>query len=187
MSQKMASFAQLFELLAAIVRQFGKIGEKIPAERAQRLIENQVELGSALLPALLGTPFQSLLVACRQNWVSPDFNETNFPLEPVAPDEADWEVVEHHFDRTMTGKEAFVELQQLGYRLLGGSRRGLEFLAANPGLQNDHPLVITARWRHQDGNWFVPITKRYELDLCYYLASCFAPHYGWLVLRKRAA
>lgn len=133
--------------------------------------------------------FGSFLSACRQDWVDPDFNEENFPLEPVASDEDDWEVVEYHFDRTLTGKEAFRRLEKLGYRLLGGSRRAMEFLAAHPDLQDNHPLVITVRWQHRDGDWNVPIADRRgderKVPLVYFDYD-FPPRYGWLVLRRKA-
>ncbi len=105
--------------------------------------------------------FAELLAACRQNWVDHSFTEKHFPLEPVAHDEDSWEVVEHRFDRAMTGEKAFVELRNLGYRLLGGSRRAMEFLAKNPDLQFDHPLVVTARWQDPRGYWCAPFADRF--------------------------
>lgn len=134
--------------------------------------------------------WQTLLAACQQDEVDPDFNEANFPLEPVAPDEAEWEVYEHHFLRTVRGRMAFRGIERLGYRYCG-PRRAMEFVAAHPDLQLDHPLVVTARWQDLDGNWYAPVFYRDddERDLRLgFLAYDFGPRYaryGWLVLRKR--
>jgi hypothetical protein len=135
----------------------------------------------------VASTFRDLLAACRQDWVSPDFNGANYPLEPTDPDEAEWEVYEYHFSETANGEDAFKNLEKLGYRLCG-VRRAMEFIAAYPDLQLDHPLVITARWQDPRGYWCAPFADRgvgkRRLDLVY-LARGFDPRYGWLVLRKR--
>lgn len=137
------------------------------------------------------TPWWQMCVACRQHLVTSDFSEVNFPLEPVALDEKEWEVYEHHFGHTVTGEEAFRELEKLGYRPLNGSRRAMEFIAAHTDLQLNHPLVVTARWQAPNESWFVPIFCHHpggkrEVDLLC-LTVNFGPRCGWLVLRKRAA
>jgi len=187
MSQEMASFAQQYELLAAIVRQFSKIGERIPAEHARYLTQNKEKLSGALLAALLGTVWRTLIAACRQTWVSSGFNEEHFPLESVAPDEADWEVYEHHFDQPIEGEEAFRRLEEMGYRLCG-PRRAMEFIVAHPDIQLDHPLVITARWQERGRHWSAPFFFRCGAEREVYLrhlVGVFGPDAGWLVLRKR--
>lgn len=145
--------------------------------------------------------FAELLAACKQNWVHDDFTEEHFPLEPVAPDEADWEVYEHHFDREISGLRVFAELENRGYRLCG-PRRAMEFVAENQDIQLDHPLIIPTCWKSHDGNiWHVPLFgKRYpisggcDLILCnlghhyrpgFVLFHDFDPDHGWLVLRRK--
>ncbi|MFA5413122.1 MAG: hypothetical protein WC348_01080 [Patescibacteria group bacterium] len=181
---------QFAELAAAVIR---NLPRGITPEMAQYWIIHNFELELALKGALAASlpviNFRRLLDMCKQDWVNPDFNEANCPLEPVAPDEHYWEVYEHHFDRMMTGEEAFAELEKLGYRLLGGLRRAMEFIAAHPDIQLDHPLIITARWQIQDGVWYAPVARRHggERDLglnC--LDRDFSPNFGWLVLRKLA-
>jgi hypothetical protein len=130
--------------------------------------------------------FQSLLAACQQDGVHPDFIEEHFPLEPVAPDEDEWEVYEHRFEETMNGEEAFRRLEGLGYRFCG-VRRAMEFIA---DLRLNHPLIVTVRWQDPcDHYWYVPVFDQggveRVLDLRF-LANGFEPHYcRWLVLRKR--
>jgi hypothetical protein len=179
---------QFAELGAAVLR---SLPRDIEPETAQYWIIHNFELALALKGALAASlpviNFRRLLDMCKQDWVSSDFNEANFPLEPVAPDEAEWEVVEHHFDRMVIGEEAFAELEKLGYRLLGGSRRAMKFIAAHLDIQLDHPLVITARWQFPNGCWCAPIAGRVggERGLSLLgLVRGFLPHYGWLVLRK---
>ena len=134
--------------------------------------------------------FSDLLADCRQSRVNPHFNEENFPLEPVAPDEADWEVYEHHFEETVTGEEAFRRLEEMGYRLCG-PRRAMEFIAAHPDLQLDRSVIVTARWLDSDGGWCAPIFYRHDgrrgLNLDCLGDDDFGSGCGWLVLHKRAA
>ena len=181
---------QFAELAAAVV---SSLPRDIEPEVAQYWITHNFELTLALKGALAASlptiNFRRLLDFCHQDWVNPDFNEGNYPLEPVTSDEADWEVYEHHFDRTMTVKEAFAELEKLGYRLLGGSRRGMEFIAAHTDLQLDHPLIITARWQGYALMADRDVHGR-RLDLiaiAFYSVLSFGPSCGWLVLKRRAA
>ena len=143
---------------------------------------------------LIGKTFKSLRSACRRIQFDSNFTEENFPLEPLAPDEDDWVVHVHDFDRVVPPERAFDELKRLGYRLLGGSRRAMEFIAtySDPGLVGlDRPLVITVRRESLPGerNWLVPVFVRRgngrRLDV-EYLASA-REGYGWLVLKKRVA
>ncbi len=137
---------------------------------------------------LAESTWRSLLNACKQELVNGEFTEEHYPLEPVADDENEWEICEHHFNETVTEEEAFRRLPELGYRLLGGPRRAMEFVAKNPDLQMDHPLVVTARWRRPKGLWYAPVFYRDDgrrsliLD---WLVVAFNPICGWLVLRKR--
>lgn len=138
--------------------------------------------------------FQSLLAACRQDLVEPEFTEKHYPLEPVAPDEDKWEVVEHKFDGKMKGEDAFTELRAMGYRLCG-PRRAMEFIAAHPDLQLDHPLMVTARWQDPKDGWCAPVFSRarevgrylYVERLDRDFGDDFRPGFSWLVLKKRAA
>ncbi len=134
--------------------------------------------------------FADLLAACKQNgYVNSDFNKENFPLEPVASDESEWEVYEHHFDETVNGMDAFKKLEELGYRLCG-PRRAMEYVAnGHLDVQLDHSLIVTARWQNSSGVWCAPIFRRHyderRLSLCG-IGGGFDPSYGWLVLRKRS-
>ena len=134
--------------------------------------------------------WQNLLDACRQKQIYEDFTEAHYPLEPVAADESEWEVYEHHFEETVTGEEAFTRLEKLGYRHLNGTRRAMQFVAEHPNLQLDHPLVVTARWQFSVGRWCAPVFCRdgdwCELGLDWLDSSKFEPCFGWLVLRKRS-
>lgn len=133
--------------------------------------------------------FADLLSACKQNWVNDNFNEKNFPLEPVADDESEWEVYEYHFNKTVNGLDAFKKLEELGYRLCG-PRRAMEYIAnGHLDIQLDHPLIVTASWGDSVGFWCAPLFFRdygkRDLRLCR-LGRGFDPFCGWLVLRKRS-
>lgn len=137
--------------------------------------------------------FKELLATCKQHETNPDFNENNFPLEPVDDDEDEWEVYEYHFDHQVNGFEAFYEFLNLGYRLCG-PRRAMEYIANHLDDQLDHPLIVTTRYRHASGVWAVPLLDRYWSPpefhrwlSAYKLNSDYHSHYGWLVLRKKTA
>jgi hypothetical protein len=176
------------EVQRRIIGRWGLLRDIAVALDDPQLSEEQVRAMHPLFYNKKAT-FQSLLAACRQDWVSSDFNETNFPLEPVSPDEDEWEVVEYHFGRLVTGEEAFSELEKMGYRLCG-PRRAMEFVAVHPDIQGDHPLVVTARWQSSSGYWCAPV---FYLDVVKrkayleYLGHVLNPSHGWLVLHKRAA
>ena len=103
--------------------------------------------------------FTDLLVACKQSWFNSDFNENNFPLESISSDELDWEVHEYRFDRTVNGLDAFKKLKKLGYRLCG-PRRAMEYIAKNPDIQLNHPLITTVHWEFSKGFWCAPVFNR---------------------------
>ena len=166
-------------------------------KRRRRMIKFQIDrlkrvLKSLNLIAKESTPrwivWPTLLAACRQDWVAFDFDEVKFPLEPIASDEAEWEVYEHHFEEKVLGKKAFRLIRKMGYRLCG-PRRAMEFIIGYPSIQLDRPVIVTARWQSREGLWCAPvfcgsIGKR-EVNVCG-LARDFDPCYGWLVLRRRA-
>jgi hypothetical protein len=176
------------EVQRRIIGRWGLLRDIAVALDDPQLSEEQVR---AMHPLFYKkTTFQSLLLACRQYWVSPSFNETNYPLEPVAPDEDEWEVYKYHFETKVKSEEIFLRLEEMGYRLLGGSRRAMEFIAENHDLQLDHPFVITARWQAPDGIWCAPIAvhdgAKHLLGLLN-LKGEFDSLFGWLVLRRKAA
>ena len=178
---------QFAELCAAVLR---ALPRDIEPEAAQYWIIHQVELAVALKSALTVAKdaFHILLAACRQTWVSPHFNEGNLPLEPVAPDEGDWEVHEHHFEEEMDGEEALQRLMGMGFRLLGGSRRAMEFIVEHPDIQMDRSIVATVRWQDPGGGWCAPVFDGRvggRRVLLRRLDRVFGPSDGWLVLRKR--
>ncbi len=156
-----------------------------------KLTEEQVRAMHSLFCNKKAT-FQSLLAACRQDWVHPDFEEKNFPLETVADDEDEWEVHEHHFQSAICGKIAFEEFKAmgpLGFRLCG-VRRAIEFIAAHPDLQLDHPLIVTTLGLNRGSHRCAPVFDRGDGKRKVYLNSLtgdFGPRCGWLVLHKRPA
>lgn len=158
--------------------------------RILRDIAEALDTGRVTEEHLRRAIFQSLLAACQQNLVKPDFNEEHYPLEPVTLDEHDWEVAEYHFKDVISDEQAFAELKAMGYRFCG-VRRAMEFIAVHPDLQLDHPLVVTARWQSPDGHWYVPIFHRArEVGRYLYLDDLprdFDPNFGWLVLRRKSA
>ncbi len=133
--------------------------------------------------------------ACKQNWIDPDLMEPRWPLEPVAVDEGEWEVVEHHFDKKVSLKDGIAALKKLAkkgdVRLLAGLRRAMEWIAAHPNAQLDHPIILPLARMDSDGYLVVPIfnriwgyTHRRDLSLSR-LDDVAYPHFAWLVLRKR--
>lgn len=133
--------------------------------------------------------FNKLLSACKQDWVNLNFNEDNFPLEPVADDENEWEVYEHFFDEDIDGFDAPERLKKLGYRLLGGPRRAMKYVAKHLNIQLDHLLVIAGvSWECPGGGWCLPVFCEDDdgRNLCLAWLDCeFDSSSGWLVLRKK--
>ena len=178
---------QFAELAAAVLR---SLPREIEPETAQYWIIHNFELTLALKKALVVKPsdsiFRMLLDLCQQDWVDPDFNFTNCPLESME-DEDEWELEEYHFDRTLNGEQALRELEAMGFRLLNGSRRAMQFIAAHPDLQSDHALIVTTR----SFGLFAPVFHQREakrrLSLLPTMLGEVNPSCGWLVLKKRAA
>ncbi|MBI5071898.1 hypothetical protein HZB93_03350 [Candidatus Falkowbacteria bacterium] len=162
----------------------------IGRRRILRDIVEALNTGRVTEEQLRRALFQSLLAACQQNLVKPDFNGEHYPLEPVTLDEHEWEVAEYHFKDVISDERAFAKLKAMGYRLCG-VRRAMEFIAVHPDLQLDHPLVVTARWQSSDDHRYVPIFHRArEVGRYLYLDRLprdFDPNFGWLLLRKRVA
>ncbi len=177
------------EVQRRIIGRWGLLRDIALALDDPQLSEDQVRAMHPLFYKKDPKTFNHLLSLCRLDSVNPDnFSEEYCPLEPVALDEAEWEVYEHHFSETMNGEVAFRELQKMDYRLLNGSRRAMEFLAIHPDIQIHHPLIITVRCQNPEGEWFVPIAGRdgVKRDLrLSWLDEDFDPNYGWLVLRRK--
>lgn len=150
------------------IKQFRELGAQVqralPADisptQAQRWIDRPHELGVALHAIFAGEmaepgilPWQTLFSISRLRQRNIDFNEGNFSLEVVADDEQEWEVHEHHFAESVIIEEAFPELEKLGFRLLGGVRRVMEFTASHPDFHwRGHGVIATVRWQK-----FVPV------------------------------
>jgi hypothetical protein len=181
---------QCAELLAAIVRSAPR---DMDSDVAQGWITNQGALARVLKEALappvkaIAKTWRELFDACRQDYCNKYFNEKNFPLEPVAADEGEWEVYEHHFLEVVTGEVAFRRLEEMGYRLCG-PRRAMEYIAEHLELQLDHLIVVTALWPLGCGDWAVPVfsgpSGRRDMSLSG-LDDKFNPLHGWLVLRRK--
>ena len=150
--------------------------------------------GKVLVAAITAT-FASLLKACHQNgYCNSDFTESRWHLEPIATDEADWEVVEHYLTKTGALEDGVKQLEKLAtkgeIRLLTGSRRAMEYIAAHPDAQLDHPIILPLRAQRSSGYWCLPVFgrlwggRRRSLGL-YSTDDAFDSSYSWLVLRKR--
>ena len=145
--------------------------------------------------AVVTATFKSLLDACHQtDHRHPDFTESRWPLEPVAVDEADWEVVEHYLTKTGTLNRGVKHLEKLAdkgeIRMLVGSRRAMEYIARHQKAQLDHPIILPLRARDSSDDWCLPVFRRNwcswrrELDLDG-TGNRFPPHYGWLVIKRK--
>jgi hypothetical protein len=186
--EKFATRGQETELVSAMVRQFPY--GKVPAERAQHLIEHQDELATILLNALAATvtvitaTFKSLLAACHQAWVNSDITEDHFPL---LDDGTKGPVEEYCFGKTITGLEAERQLKKMGYKLIG-MKRGMEYIAAHPDNQLDHPIIVLgAQWQFPIGNVYVPYFCRFNGKRYLYLIWIgyeFFSHCRFLVSRE---
>jgi len=179
------------EVQRRLIERWGLLRQIAEALDDLRLTEENVRAMHPLFYEKIASPFRSLLAACRLDWVSEGFNEMNFPLEPMTDDEAEWEVVEYHFDGVVTGEEAFRKLEAMGYRLLGGSRRAMEYITVHADLPSGPPLIVTASWLHQKDCLFAPVysqgrSGKWGLDLVC-LTRDFGPDHEWLVLKKRTA
>lgn len=172
----------------------GMVAQSVPAdisaEAAQDLIDNPEMVRKAVrnLLSKLMSPWRELLYRCGQDSVHSDFNYVNFPLEETTVlDEAEWEPCEHNFSEVMRGRVAFQELEKSGYRLCG-PRRAMEFIAAHSELQRDHEVVITTRWKDQDGIWYVPVFDFVDgkrIAVLSALSNDFTSRCGWIVLRRK--
>lgn len=190
---------ELAELIVGSnTRSFNEFGGSTPEDLRDFLNNSNRVSESVGAKSAFDRSFTDLLAACRQDWVNSDFNEKNFPLEPIADDEAGWEVCEHHFGRAVNGSEAFKELvENPDYRLCG-PRRAMEYISnGHLNDQLDHPLIVTAigghrpsePWKAFDHRPYVPVflgdCDGRILRVCY-LDSGFKLSSGWLVLRKRS-
>ena len=103
-------------------------------------------------------------------------------------------MVEHYLTKTGALEDGVKQLEKLAtkgeIRLLTGSRRAMEYIAAHPDAQLDHPIILPLRAQDSSDYWCLPVFSRIwrggqrSLDLCY-TVSTFYSSYGWLVLRKR--
>ncbi|PIT88553.1 MAG: hypothetical protein COU29_02115 [Candidatus Magasanikbacteria bacterium CG10_big_fil_rev_8_21_14_0_10_36_32] len=101
---------------------------------------------------ILTRSFADLLAICKQTSChNINFNEKNFPLEPIDDGEDEWEVCEFHFDKNIKETSALIKLTKNGYRLCG-PRRAMEFIANNPNIQFNHPLILTTCWKRKTTN-----------------------------------
>ena len=164
---------------------------RITRENLQEFLKNP---GKVLVAAITAT-FASLLKACHQNgYCNSDFTEDRWPLESIAADENDWEVVGHYLTKTGALEDGVKQLEKLAtkgeIRLLTGSRRAMEYIAAHPDAQLDHPIILPLRAQDSSDFWCLPVFYGYwigrqrGLNLCS-TGITFDSGYGWLVLRKR--
>ena len=166
---------------------------RITRENLQEFLKNP---GKILVAVVIAT-FKSLLDACHQTgYCNPDFTESRWLLEPIATDEADWEVVEHYLTKTGTlddGPEQLKKLAAKGeIRLLTGSRRAMEYIAAHPEAQLNHPIILPLRAQDSCGRWCLPVFcgdwdgSRRALHLLS-TGLTFDSDYSWLVLRPKSS
>lgn len=145
--------------------------------------------------AVVKDSFASLLAACKQDgYCNPDFTESRWPLEAVAPDEDEWEEHRHHFEETVTIEEGIRRLKEMeakGEIRLIGPRRAMKWIAAHLDAQLEQPIILPLPAQNSVGGLVAPIFYRYWLDdfrrylRLYNLGNDAAPYCGWLVLRKR--
>ena len=102
--------------------------------------------------------FDRLLIATHQDTVNSDFTEGHFPL--VDDGTGNLPVEEYGFDRGIKHTEVVAELAKLGLKPVG-IKRAMEYIAAYPDAQLDHPIVIIgAQWTGAYGLVRVPIFDR---------------------------
>mgnify|MGYP001584498394 CR=1 FL=1 len=138
--------------------------------------------------------WQDLFNACKQSWFNPDFTEARWPLEPVAVDEAVWDVGELLFDDDVTGEVKIGRLKEMvekGEIRFCGIRRAMEYVATHLDVQLNHPLVVPVSAQDSVGFLCLPAFRyrwggygRRRLALCR-VSDGFGRRCGWLVLRKR--
>ena len=151
---------------------------------------------AALVAAVTQYSFDDLFDAFQQHdYGDTEFTESRWPLEPVALDENDWEVVEHRFAKNLTIKEGLRRLTKMAdegkIRLLAGSRRAMEWVAPHLDDGLIHPAILPLCAQDSDGKWVVPVfglmwhdgscqpgMTLYDLDEMTY------PAHRWLVLRR---
>jgi len=187
--EKIASRGQLLQLAGMLAQD---VPTDLPGDVAQKWIDNPSAMREAvrsmLWPQWVKT-FQGLLATCKQDEVDYRFNEGHFSLEPVAPNEDDWEVHEHFFSASVDGLKAFGALEQLGNYQPCGPRRAMTFIATHLHDQLENDLVVTTRW-YWGVNWWTPVfcgngSKR--ILKLQRLNRKFGPCDGWLVLRRKQA
>lgn len=167
-------------------RETGEVGMK-------RLMSGKARL---VLEDVVKSEWQRLLETCYQIKVDSDFTEDRWPLEPIAADEDEWEVVKHRFANPVTGEEGLRQLEDLAansngqIRLLQGSRRAMEYVVKNPDIQLYTSLIIPLRAQCSDNCWYLPIFSGVWFNGNPHFLSLFSPSavveptIGWLILRK---
>lgn len=187
----------VFELVRVTVNALRQRGGTV--EHLRRLL-NDPKLVDQVFDLIVGragaviATFKQLLDACHQYGVAEGFTESRWSLEPIAADEADWEVVEHYLTKTGTLEEGVKRLEKLAakgeIRLLTGSRRAMEYIAQHQAAQLDHPIILPLRAQDSSGVWCLPVFRRRWDGRQRYLGLystvfTFRSRDGWLVLRKR--
>lgn len=194
----LSALGVMFEIWKAVV---DAVLAKGGSDDDLRRVKDDKKLADAIADLIVGVKkkllprsFADLLVACKQYHNS--INEKKFPLEPVSPEEDDWEVYEHHYTSNVNGTGFLNDIEKLGYRPCG-LRRAMEYIAdGHQDDQLDHPIVVTTAVEHRDmynqfRGWIVPIFteeaggRRSLISGVIGLDSCFKPGDVWLVLRKK--
>ena len=134
--------------------------------------------------------FAELLAACNLvNNAGVGFNETDWPLEPVEPDEDDWEVCLYHFPDQVTFEAGLNRLKQMAargeIRLLTGSRRAMKWIAMHPDAQLDHPIILPLYGREWVGIFPVFIDNHNRNLTLHRSMDEVGLDCGWLVLREK--
>ncbi len=172
----------------------------LSSERVQHWLHRPQDLADGLRRALISemvpSAWQRLFDACRQDEIDADFNESRFPLEPIAPDEDDWEVHQYSFANLalgLHGDEIVRRLNNEGYRRCG-PRRGMQFISKNPDIQTRCSLVLPTEWRRSEQS-VVPVFGRNGYWDCHNPLRVVRLHpieglfhsglIAWLVLHKK--
>ncbi len=148
--------------------------------------------------------FDDLLAACKLRWVHPDFTERRFPLEPIAEDEAEWEL--RVAEVQVNGEEGFRRLkkaQDEGKIRPCGLRRAMEYVSLTTFPLNSIlnyltipptvALIVPVVAQNSHGVICVPVFSR--MSRLSYIDECVLDlqsvshdinrSYHWLVLLKR--